>query len=100
MNKIVTHYAVLGGGALLMFLGGLLLAFRPTGGIGIPQRLPSYQPMGALSVSPASEVFFVVGLVLLVLGFAAVVGWTGFEIGRTLRADATALTAPAARRKS
>lgn len=99
MKQIVTRFAVLGGGAVGMFVGGLLLAFRPGGGIAIPRRFATYLPTGATPLgSPLDDLLFVIGLVLLVLGFAAIVGWIGFEAGRTLRADATGSTP--ARRKS
>lgn len=96
MKQILIRFIVLASGAVAMFLGGLLLAFRPTGGFAIPQGVSSYMPL--VATSPVSGAVFVVGLVLLVLGFAAVAGWIGFEVGGTLRA---ASTGPApARRKS
>jgi hypothetical protein len=98
MKQIVMRFVVLGAGAVVMFLGGLLLAFGPAGGMAIPQRFSTYAPLQPASYVSVSSAIFVVGLVLLVLGFAAVVGWVGFEVGRTLRADPVA---PAAtRRKS
>jgi len=60
------------------------------------QGFANYAPLVSTSYASASSVVFVLGLVLLVLGFAAVVGWVGFEIGRTLRADAVG---PAATRR-
>lgn len=98
MKQIVMRFVVLGSGAVVMFVGGMLLAFRPASGMAIPQGFATYQPLVSTSYVSVSSVVFVVGLVLLVLGFAAVVGWVGFEVGRTLRADPVA---PAAsRRKS
>jgi hypothetical protein len=94
MKQIVTRFIVLGSGAVAMFLGGLLLAFRPGGQGPIPQGFASYT---LVATSPVPAVIFVLGLVLLVLGFAAVAGWIGFEVGGTLRTDATGT---AARRKS
>ena len=98
MKQIVIRFVVLGAGAVVMFIGGLLLAFRPGSGVAVPQGFATHAPMVSTSYVSASSAVFVVGLVLLVLGFAAVVGWVGFEIGRTLRADAVGPIA--ARRKS
>jgi hypothetical protein len=98
MKQIVIRFAVLGAGAVVMFIGGLLLAFRPGSGVSVPQGFSTYAPMVSTSYASASSAVFVIGLVLLVLGFAAVVGWVGFEIGRTLRADAVG--SAATRRKS
>jgi hypothetical protein len=96
MKQTLMRFIVLGSGAVAMFLGGLLLAFRPTGGFAIPQGYASYSPLAA--TSPVASAVFVIGLVLLVLGFAAVAGWIGFEVGGTLRADAAGTAS--ARRKS
>jgi len=87
MKQIVVRFVVLGAGAVVMFVGGMLLAFRPAGGMAIPQGFSTYAPLEPVSYVSVSSVIFVLGLVLLVLGFAAVVGWIGFEVGRTLRAD-------------
>jgi hypothetical protein len=95
MKQILMRLIVLGSGAVAMFLGGLLLAFRPTGGFAMPQGVASYAPL--VATSPVSSVIFVLGLVLLVLGFAAIAAWIGFEVGGTLRAGAAGSTA--ARRK-
>jgi heme/copper-type cytochrome/quinol oxidase subunit 1 len=99
MKQIVIRFVVLGAGAVVMFIGGLLLAFRPGSGVAVPQGFSTYAPLVSTSYSSASSAVFIIGLVLLVLGFAAVVGWIGFEIGRTLRADAVG-PAAATRRKS
>ncbi|MES1212636.1 MAG: hypothetical protein ABUT11_03725 [Leifsonia sp.] len=96
MKHILIRFIVLASGAVAMFLGGLLLAFRPTGGFAIPQGVASYAPL--VATSPVSNAVFILGLVLLVLGFAAVAGWIGFEVGGSLRAG-TAGSAPV-RRKS
>jgi hypothetical protein len=98
MKQILMRFVVLGAGAVVMFVGGLLLAFRPGSGMAIPQGFATYTPMVSTSYMSVSSAVFVVALVLLVLGFAAVVGWVGFEVGRTLRADPVA--AAASRRKS
>jgi len=97
MKQIVVRFVVLGAGAVVMFVGGMLLAFRPAGGMAIPQGFSTYAPLEPVSYVSVSSVIFVLGLVLLVLGFAAVVGWIGFEVGRTLRAVPIV---PASRRKN
>jgi hypothetical protein len=62
----------------------------------MPQGIASYAPL--VATPPASSVIFVVGLVLLVLGFAAVAGWIGFEVGGTLRSGTA--TSATTRRKA
>jgi hypothetical protein len=84
VKQLVARYAVLGAGALLMLIGALLLAFRP--GVGMPALgWSAYAPLNRVAFVPGASPgpWMPVALILVVIGFCAVVAWIGFQIGRS-----------------
>jgi formate hydrogenlyase subunit 3/multisubunit Na+/H+ antiporter MnhD subunit len=79
MTRIVARYAVLAAGVVAMFVGGLVLAFRatPTLSFGWSAYAPLERRAGLPDLSQP------IGLLLVILGFAASVAWIGFQIGRS-----------------
>lgn len=66
--------------ALVMLVGGLLLALRPEP--AIPRRWSAYAPLSDATFVPVDVTLVPLGLVLLVLGFATLIAWIGCRIGR------------------
>jgi heme/copper-type cytochrome/quinol oxidase subunit 1 len=65
---------------LAMLVGGLLLVLRPS--TPIPRGWSAYAPLSDTTFTPTVAVVVVpAGLVLLVLGFAALIAWIAYRIG-------------------
>lgn len=76
------RYVVPAAGGVAMLIGGLLLALQPSE--TIPRRWSAYAPLSDTTFTPAAVIVIVVplGLALLVIGFATLIAWIAYRIGR------------------
>ena len=79
MTRIVAQYAMLAAGVVAMFVGGLVLAFRAMPSVAFGWT--AYAPLERRASLP--DLSQPIGLLLVILGFAASVAWIGFQIGRS-----------------
>ncbi|MFW8745423.1 hypothetical protein [Mesorhizobium japonicum] len=63
-----------------MLIGGLLLALQPSE--PIPRRWSAYAPLSDTTFTPAAVIVVPLGLALLVIGFATLIAWIAYRIGR------------------
>jgi heme/copper-type cytochrome/quinol oxidase subunit 1 len=79
VRSALLRYIVPAAGSVVMLIGGLLLALRPAS--PIPRGWSAYAPLSDTTFTP-TVIVVPAGLVLLVLGFAALVAWIAYRIGR------------------
>jgi heme/copper-type cytochrome/quinol oxidase subunit 1 len=79
VRSALLRYVVPAAAGLAMLVGGLLLALRPTS--PIPRGWSAYAPLSGATYTPV-VVVVPAGLVLLVLGFAALAAWIAYRVGR------------------
>jgi heme/copper-type cytochrome/quinol oxidase subunit 1 len=86
VTRIAARFAVLAAGAVVMLAGALVLAFRP--GTVSSFGWTAYAPRSDFAFVPSDGAALPVGLILVIAGFVAIVGWIAFEIGRLPRRGA------------
>jgi len=77
----ILRLAVPSGGAVVMLIGAALLLFRPGASVA-SFGWSAYAPLSDTRYVPAVSAYLPVASALVLIGFCAIAGWVGFELGR------------------